>query len=537
MNVDKIIDCLILYNDQVESEMSIAKEIADYLNTNSIAAQIISGNNPSSGGKEIDSALVLVVLYSEQTNNSEVIKSCINTAFNQKKAIIPFVLDSSSMDDELFYYLNRKHWIVANKKIEESLMQLLSALRVVLGRTQSYSSSSFFIKIYPNEDTHIFIRNDYKGIAKAYQWFKFPVNEGVEYDISLRAVENPLLKIDYNKIKIIDEDLVLHSDFSCLRQQIIESVDERMALFKTAEIYDEYNGYRRYKLYDGLYNKYYGCGYINKYYQCITEGNRFQGGDDFRDGYATVKDNNLEGLIDIFGRLIIPIKYKRVYFCCEDFIFVQNDNWRAGVMNVYGETRIECKYDTIWTEFEDSCYFRVELNNMRGIINNKGVEFWDNEYGRYSCVNDPMIILFIRESEIDILNEDGEKLHTIKNCSAIGSHYNGIVSFERNNRWGLYNIYEQKEIQPAIYRCILPISEGIAAVVDDSNKVGFVDIHGNIIIDYRYDNPYPEKLEKPHDLLHLLKRQEYFIFKNGLCKVYHKRSSTHFINSAGEICI
>lgn len=530
MNVDKIIDCLILYNDQVESEMSIAKEIADYLNTNSIVAKIISGNNPSSDGKEIDSALVLIVLYSEQTNNSEIIKSCINTAFNKKKAIIPFVLDSSSMDDELFYYLNRKHWIVANKKIEESLMQLLSALRVVLGRTQSYSSSSFFIKIYPNEDTHIFICNDYKGIAKAYQWFKFPVNEGVEYDISLRAVENPLLKIDYNKIKIIDEDLVLHSDFSRQRQQIIESVDERIGLFKHAMIYGEYNGYRRYVLGDE-------CGYINKYYQCLTEGNRFQDGYDFRDGYATVKDNNLEGLIDIFGRLIIPIKYKSVYFCYEDFILVKNDNWRAGVMNVYGETRIECKYDSIWTEFEDSCYFRVELNNMRGIINNKGVEFWDNEYGRYSSVNDPKILLFIRESEIDILNEDGEKLHTIKNCSAIGSHYSGIVSFERNNRWGLYNIYEQKEILPAIYRCMLPIGEGIAAVVDDSNKVGFVDIHGNLIIDCRYDNPYPEKLKKPHDLLSQLKRQEYFIFKNGLCKVYHKRSSTHFINSAGEICI
>ena len=75
------------------------------------------------------------------------------------------------MDDELFYYLNRKHWIVVDKKIEESLVQLLSALRVVLGHTQSYSSSSFFIKIYPNEDTHIFICDDYKGIAKAYQWF------------------------------------------------------------------------------------------------------------------------------------------------------------------------------------------------------------------------------------------------------------------------------------------------------------------------------------------------------------------------------
>ena len=73
-----------------------------------------------------------------------------------------------------------------------------------------------------------------------------------------------------------------------------------------------------------------------------------------------------------------------------------------------------------------------------------------------------------------------------------------------------YNIYEQKEIQPAIYRCILPISEGIAAVVDDSNKVGFVDIHGNLIVDGRYDNPYPEKLEKPQDLLHLLKKQDYF---------------------------
>lgn len=85
-----------------------------------------------------------------------------------------------------------------------------------------------------------------------------------------------------------------------------------------------------------------------------------------------------------------------------------------------------------------------------------------------------------------------------------GAFCNGIVSFERNNRWGLYNIYEQKEIQPAIYRCILPISEGLAAVVDDSNKVGFVDIHGNLIIDCRYDNPYPEELGKPNDLLYRL---------------------------------
>ena len=51
-----------------------------------------------------------------------------------------------------------------------------------------------------------------------------------------------------------------------------------------------------------------------------------------------------------------------------------------------------------------------------------------------------------------------------------GAFCNGIVSFERNNRWGLYNIYEQKEFQPAIYRCILPI-KGIEAVVDDSNMV------------------------------------------------------------------
>lgn len=119
-----------------------------------------------------------------------------------------------------------------------------------------------------------------------------------------------------------------------------------------------------------------------------------------------------------------------------------------------------------------------------------------------------------------------------------GAFCNGIVSFERNNRSGLYNTYVQKEIQPAIYRCILPISEGIAAVVDDSNKVGFVDIHGNLIIDCRYDNPYPEELGKPHSLLYRLKIHEYFIFKNGLCKVYLNKSSyTHFINSAVEICI
>ena len=45
MNVDKIIDCLILYNDQVESEMSIAKEIADYFLSSTYKCNFLGADN------------------------------------------------------------------------------------------------------------------------------------------------------------------------------------------------------------------------------------------------------------------------------------------------------------------------------------------------------------------------------------------------------------------------------------------------------------------------------------------------------------
>lgn len=530
MSVNRNIDCLILYNSQVKPELLIAEELVSYLKSNDIDAKIISGDNPSLNNVEIDEAILLIVIYSKQTNNSEKVKSCLNAAFNAKKVIIPFVLDTSPMDDELYYYLNRKHWIVSNSNVEDSLIQLLSAIRVVLGRAQSYSITSVFVKLFPIEDTYVFINQDNKGIARAHQWFSIPVIRDVEYNISLKAVEAPLLSIDYHNIKIHDEDIVLNSDFSYHRQLLIESIEERQAFLKDARVLQsESDGYRRFE----ILGKW---GFVNKYCQSLTEDRLFKDCYDFKHGYATIMENDYEGLIDIFGRVIIPpTKYKRVCLSYENFIIVRDDNYKAGAINIEGETLLKCKYDHIWYN-ENNYFFFVCLNNIYGTVNKDGVEFWDNEYGNYSCVNGSKFLLFIRNNEIDILNENGEILHTIKECNAIESQYKGVISFKRNNMWGLYNLNKQTEILPAIYRCILPFSEDMAAIVNSSNKVGFVDINGNIIMDCIYDNPHSE-LETSR-MLHVLKKEELFTFKNGLCKVsFPGSNSDRYINVKGEICL
>ena len=77
---------------------------------------------------------VLILIFSKKSNVSEHVGNEIDRAFNANKPIIPFVIEETSINEELDYYLSRKHWLVAYPDYKEKTAALVTSVLRLLGR-------------------------------------------------------------------------------------------------------------------------------------------------------------------------------------------------------------------------------------------------------------------------------------------------------------------------------------------------------------------------------------------------------------------
>ncbi|MBO4634324.1 MAG: TIR domain-containing protein [Bacteroidales bacterium] len=112
-------------------DRKIAEELVTYLEKRGIPCWI-SFRDITSGGNfsgEITRALkasdIVLVLCSNESCKSEHVKNEVSLAFNQHKAIIPYLLDPNPFDDDLEYFLSLKQHIRAsgNKERDFSLIE------------------------------------------------------------------------------------------------------------------------------------------------------------------------------------------------------------------------------------------------------------------------------------------------------------------------------------------------------------------------------------------------------------------------------
>ena len=78
--------------------------------------------------KAIRECSAMVLIYSAESNTSHQVANEIDKAFSCAKIIIPFIVDSTPMNDDFDYYLSRKHWLVAYPDFKEKLKPLLDSL-------------------------------------------------------------------------------------------------------------------------------------------------------------------------------------------------------------------------------------------------------------------------------------------------------------------------------------------------------------------------------------------------------------------------
>lgn len=82
----------------------------------------------------IKNCKVVVLIFSEKSNKSKDVENEIYQGFKCSKTTIPFVIDDTEMNDDLGYYLGRKHWLIAYPDYREKTKDLITSILKLLGR-------------------------------------------------------------------------------------------------------------------------------------------------------------------------------------------------------------------------------------------------------------------------------------------------------------------------------------------------------------------------------------------------------------------
>lgn len=91
---------------------------------------------PSQIFDAISSCKIVVLIFSGNSNKSRHVCNEIDLAFNNEKIIIPFLIDSSNMNHDFQYYLNRKHFLIAYPDYKIKMQKLVDSILMQLGHKQ-----------------------------------------------------------------------------------------------------------------------------------------------------------------------------------------------------------------------------------------------------------------------------------------------------------------------------------------------------------------------------------------------------------------
>lgn len=134
-----MIDVFISYSSK---DKSVADAVCHVLEENKIACwisprDVIAGRTYAAQiVHAIKECSVLVLIFSKYANESEHVGNEIDRAFNANKPIIPFVIENTEINEELDYYLSRKHWLVAYPSYKEKIADLAATIMRLLGKNQ-----------------------------------------------------------------------------------------------------------------------------------------------------------------------------------------------------------------------------------------------------------------------------------------------------------------------------------------------------------------------------------------------------------------
>ena len=235
--------------------------------------------------------------------------------------------------------------------------------------------------------------------------------------------------------------------------------------------------------------------------------------DDYKNGYIVENDNNLYGTVDCANNSILESKYTEIKPVYENGMYIVKgtngynvvdkagniitkkeyenitdiknsqiivvENKKYGVINTNGEQIIPCNYDEL--KFINNENYIVKQNNKYGIIDINNKNILEN---KYNTIN------YIKNADLIEVSEDGINSDILNN--KLEKKLTGIIS-EINIEKGYFKIrigndykYYNFKFEEKLYKDIN--SNNTLFLDKKDGKYGFVDISGNVVVDYIYDD-------------------------------------------------
>lgn len=142
-------------------------------------------------------------------------------------------------------------------------------------------------------------------------------------------------------------------------------------------------------------------------------------------------------------------------------------------------------------------------------------------YNKQWLSKDVVVRYYYYKDTHEVYNTKLKKV-TLKNCDNVvgASEGDSLTVFFKNNLRGFLNANTGKVVIPAQYKKAWVFSEGMAAVMDHSGKIGFINKENEVVLPFVYD--YRENW--PID----------YYFSNGYCVMTDERGACGVIDKEGN---
>jgi len=236
-------------------------------------------------------------------------------------------------------------------------------------------------------------------------------------------------------------------------------------------------------------------------------------GEDYKEGYITINNENKYGVIDFTGKVILDNKYEDVTVC-GDKKYVVKDSGVYKIISLDGETLIDTGFDEVKSINGDNIIIKkgsnygvitsskevkisTQYEELKYIYSNYYIAKKDGKYGIVDINNEEKLpfeyssIAYNKDSDY-IEAEKEEQTDTLIYNSNFEYKLSGIVS-DVNSEKGYFRIrigedykyfnfkFEEKKASELLISNNLFLSK-------KDGKYGYVDKYGNVVVDYIYDD-------------------------------------------------
>ncbi|MBL7995574.1 WG repeat-containing protein, partial [bacterium] len=193
----------------------------------------------------------------------------------------------------------------------------------------------------------------------------------------------------------------------------------------------------------------------------------------FNNGYAKFEKNGKYGLVDSNGIIVIEPVFMEMSYPAEGLIAVDADGgW--GYVNAQGKFVIKPRFGSAYDFHSGYALVIVNYNRWR-IIDKSGNFTTEKEFDYLGECGDG---LFYAQSGNDkgIVDHAGEFILKSESCRYYSKN---LIQYEENEKIGFRNLEGRILLTPQFIMAD-DIGNGWIAVLDEKNRLGFIDTLGNI---------------------------------------------------------